>query len=113
MSIKSLRDKLRTAEVSKDIDYAVQALEDYFQDDPSIDLWWFRIKIEELLQFSGKNDELNALLALADIKSISELEPLVLAGLDSSEYQEEKVEELRSIKRDLAALYTKLLTSLT
>ena len=45
MDQTKLKTKLRDAEVLKDVEYAVVALEDYFRE-RDIDLFWFARKVE-------------------------------------------------------------------
>lgn len=114
MKLETLKDKIRSAEISRDPHYAVQALEDYFRENNlDIDLWWLSIHVGRLCDNMEAVDQLAMLHGLAETSSIDELEQVVVKGLDSDEKHEERLEELVRIKQELRKAYTKLVASLT
>jgi len=113
MNTKELKDRIRTAELSKDPYYAVQSLEDYFREnDPDIDLWWLSRQVGCLCDNLEAVEQLAMLHGLAETSSIDELEQVVVKGLNSTEEHKEKLEELSRIKQELRKVYNKLVTSL-
>lgn len=112
MKIQELKDKLRTAEITKDVLYAVSVVEDYCRAN-DIDLWRTARRIEDLVEHETSLDRLSVIMDLADAKNLHELEEFVVKSMHKNDLDIERVEELTQIKQELRRLYCSLLKSLT
>ena len=112
--MSSIKDRMRTAEMAKDIMYAAQALEDYFRENhPEVDVWWFTERLQELYKAEKIRHDYKMLTAIAETEDVHEITALVQKGLLFETTEDEKVQELQNIKAELRDLYIRLIGSLT
>ena len=111
MEIKTLKDRVKTANTVTDVNYFLQTIEEYlsFHD---IDMWNIKRRMEELEEMETMRENYNFLTQLAQTDNIYKLQAIVANGLLFKEAHENKVEELNQIKTELRDLYLKLLKSL-
>lgn len=111
-----LKDKLRSADNMKDMNYAVSALEEYFAD-TNIDFWWIARELEryteqEYIELRKDSTQLHTIMDIVGAETIEDLERLAIDGTKFDEQKIEQVEALLEIKQELAKVYTTLLALL-
>lgn len=116
MTDKKLKELIRSAEISKDIPWAIQSLEEYCRE-KSIDLWWLVQCIHELTQKDSEQESkdmarVKTIMDIVNVDSLDALEKLALKGTNTEILLQEQIETLQQIREDLAETYVKLLDSL-
>lgn len=116
MTDKKLKELIRSAEISKDIPWAIQSLEEYCRE-KSIDLWWLVQCIHELTQKDREQESkdmarVKTIMDIVNADSLVDLEVLAMKGTNSEIQMQEQIETLQQIREDMAEVYVRLLKSL-
>ena len=113
MNIPKLKSLIRSAEISKDIPWAIQSLEEHFRD-TDVDLWWLVQGIHELTQKDREQEakdmaRVKTIMDIVSVESLDGLEALAIKGTNSEIQMQEQIETLQQIREEMAEAYVRLL----